>query len=73
MARIAERLLAGGLAGETPVAAVHWGTTPRQQVLRTTLADVGRHRLPAPSTIVVGAVAATELDWFTPEPPPLPD
>jgi len=67
MARIAVRLLAGGLAADTPVAAVHWGTTPQQAVVRTTLGDVGHHRLPAPSTIVVGAVAGIDLAWFTPE------
>jgi uroporphyrin-III C-methyltransferase len=67
MGRIAERLLAGGLAADTPLAAIHWGTTPRQQVLRTTLGDVGRYRLPAPSTIVVGAVAGVDLAWFSPE------
>ena len=68
MTRIAERLVEGGLSPDTPLAAIHWGTTPQQQVLRTTLGDVGRHRLPPPSTIVVGAVAAAELDWFDPGP-----
>ena len=66
MTRIAERLVAGGLSPDTPLAAIHWGTTPQQQVVRTTLGDVGRHRLPAPSTIVVGAVAGADLDWFDP-------
>ena len=40
-AAIAERLMAGGLAGETPVAAVRWGTRPEQRTVRTTLAHLG--------------------------------
>jgi uroporphyrin-III C-methyltransferase len=65
MGAIAERLVAAGLGPETPVAAVHWGTRPEQAVVRATLATIGRHDLPAPSTIVVGAVAGLDLAWFT--------
>jgi uroporphyrin-III C-methyltransferase len=61
---IAARLRAGGLAPSTPVAAVHWGTHPQQEVVRTTLGAVGTVPVPAPSTIVVGAVAALDLSWF---------
>ncbi len=63
---IAEALLAGGLAPDTPVASIHWGTRPEQEVTRATLATIGAHDLPAPSTIVIGAVAALDLGWFTP-------
>ena len=62
--RIAERLLAGGLAPDTPAAAVHWGTRPDQRTTRATLATLGDHPLEAPSVIVVGRVAASRLSWF---------
>jgi siroheme synthase len=58
---IARRLMAGGLPGTTPVAAVRWGTRPDQQVIRTTLADLGDAAVQAPATIVIGAVAGLEL------------
>jgi uroporphyrin-III C-methyltransferase len=60
-AEIAERLQAGGLAGETPVMAVTWGTRPDQQVARTTLAALGATPVASPATIVIGAVAALDL------------
>ncbi|MHB1709877.1 MAG: uroporphyrinogen-III C-methyltransferase [Acidimicrobiales bacterium] len=58
---ITQRLLAGGLSPATPVAVIHWATTARQQVLRTTLAEVSDEALSPPSTIVVGAVAGLDL------------
>ena len=39
--KIAERLMAGGLPPETPVAAVQWGTSPGQVTRRTTLGELG--------------------------------
>jgi uroporphyrinogen III methyltransferase/synthase len=65
-ARIADALMAGGLSPTTPVASVHWGTRAEQTVLRADLATIGQHDLPAPSTIVVGEVAALDLAWFPP-------
>ncbi len=62
-ADIAARLLAGGLAPDTPVAAVHWGTTPARRTVRTTLAELPDLDLDSPTTIVVGAVAALDLVW----------
>lgn len=61
---IAARLLAAGLAPDTPAAAVRWGTRPDQVSVRATLATLGDHDLQAPSVIVVGRVAATDLSWF---------
>ncbi len=61
---IVERLRAGGLPDDTPAAAVRWGTRPEQQTVRATLATIADQPLEAPSVIVIGAVAATELDWF---------
>jgi uroporphyrin-III C-methyltransferase len=58
---IATDLVASGRAPDTPVAVVHWGTTARQTVVRTTLHQLASVDLPAPSVIVVGPVAALEL------------
>lgn len=58
---ITQRLMAGGLSPATPVAVIHWATTDRQQVLRTTLGEVSDQSLTPPSTIVVGAVAGLDL------------
>lgn len=62
--QISARLLAGGLAPDTPAVAVHWGTRPDQRTTRATLATLGEHPLEAPSVIVVGRVAASDLRWF---------
>ena len=62
--RIAVELMAGGLPGDTPAAAVHWGTRPEQRTVRATLATLSAHDLATPSVIVVGEVAAVELPWF---------
>lgn len=58
---IAARLMAGGLSPETPVAAVRWGTRPEQHTTRTTLAELADTPVEAPSTIVIGQVAALEV------------
>jgi uroporphyrin-III C-methyltransferase len=65
-ATIAERLMAGGLAPDTPVAAVMWGTRADQVVVRGALADLGELTVEPPATIVIGAVAALDLAWFVP-------
>ena len=61
MAAIAKRLMAAGRSPSTPVAVIHAATTNEQLVVRRTLGDVGEADLVAPSTIVVGAVAALDL------------
>jgi uroporphyrinogen III methyltransferase/synthase len=63
-AAIAARLLAGGLAPDTPVLAVHWGTRPEQVAVRTRLDQLGATPLEPPVTLVIGAVAHLELDWY---------
>jgi len=67
-AAIADRLMAGGLATETPVAAVRWGTRPDQRTVRTTLGQLGAVELEPPVTMVVGAVADLDLRWFEARP-----
>lgn len=70
IAEIAAALLAAGKPPSTPVALVRWGTTPRQEVLAATLADVGERVAEAgfgsPAVTVVGDVAALrdELGWY---------
>jgi siroheme synthase len=53
-------LRAGGMAGDTPAAAIHHGTTSRQQEVITTLADlpaaIAAAGLASPAILVVGAV-----------------
>jgi len=67
-AAIAERLIAGGLSSDTPVAAIRWGTRPEQRTARTTLGQLGSLELEPPVTVVVGAVAELDLRWFEARP-----
>jgi uroporphyrinogen III methyltransferase/synthase len=67
-AAIAAHLMAGGLAPETPVAAVHWGTRPEQRSVRTRLDRLGATPLEPPVTLVIGAVAGLALDWYEDRP-----
>lgn len=66
--KIIGRLVAGGLSEETPAAAIQWGTRPEQRTVRATLGTLTDHPLEPPSTIVVGKVAAMNLDWFESRP-----
>ncbi|MGI9022052.1 MAG: uroporphyrinogen-III C-methyltransferase [Acidimicrobiales bacterium] len=67
-AEIADRLMAGGMAADTPVAAVRWGTRPGQQTVRTTLDGLAAAELEPPVTMVIGRVAALDLAWFETRP-----
>ena len=59
-----------GLAPETPVAVIRWGTTSGQEAIIGTLGDiVGKTaHLQSPAVIVVGKVVdlGGRLDWFVP-------
>jgi len=68
---IRDTLMESGLPGDTPLAAIRWGTLPQQQRVVTTLAnavnDFKTHAMAAPAIIVVGPVAgidAAGLDFF---------
>jgi uroporphyrinogen III methyltransferase/synthase len=61
---ISKRLIAGGLAASTPVAAIRWGTRSTQTTVRSDLGSIGDESLAPPVTIVVGDVAAERLEWF---------
>ena len=66
LTEIADELVKGGLSPQTPAAVIVEGTTTRQRSLRSDLAHVGHEAAAAgvrpPAIIVVGAVAALELD-----------
>ena len=67
---IARRLIAHGRPADTPAAVVRWGTTPSQQTVAGTLADITERvkeaGLKAPAIIVVGEVVQLRqtLKWF---------
>lgn len=71
--QIAEKLLAAGRMGETPAAAIQWGATDEQKVVRATLQTIAQAitlaGLESPAVIVIGEVAALhdDLAWFHPE------
>ena len=54
-------LRAGGMAPDTPVAAISAATRPQQRTVRGTLAQPPSARLPAPLTVVIGEVAALDV------------
>jgi uroporphyrinogen III methyltransferase / synthase len=66
--KIVNRLIKGGLDPSTPAAAIQWGTRPDQRSVRATLGTLTDHVLEPPSTIVIGKVAALNLDWFESRP-----
>ena len=68
LAVIAQRLIDGGRAPDTPVAAVRHGTRLDQHTVRATLATVADAGVQPPSAIVVGDVAALDLSWFEARP-----
>ncbi len=69
---ICQRLIAAGVAPETPVAVVGSGTTDTQSVVTGTVADIAERaraaRVQAPATTIIGQVAglAESLSWFHP-------
>lgn len=70
LAHIVEQLVAHGRPADTPVALVRWATTPRQQTVSGTLANivdkVRATGLKPPAVTVVGQVAGLreQLRWF---------
>jgi uroporphyrin-III C-methyltransferase len=58
---IAAALIAGGLAPDTPVAAIRHATSSQQHVLRCALSELADAAVESPATIVIGAVAAFDL------------
>jgi uroporphyrinogen III methyltransferase/synthase len=76
--QIVEKLVEHGRPAATPVAVIRWGTTPAQEVVTGTLADIVRRveesRLEPPAVTVVGEVVRLreKLRWFdSPQAKPL--
>mgnify|MGYP001952010405 FL=1 len=63
LAEIAEQLLGGALAADTPVAMIENASLPQQRECRSVLANMERDAqvfaLKSPAILVIGAVAAT--------------
>ena len=63
-------LLDGGLSPDTPVALIRWGTTPKQELLTSTLGDAARaaelQGLRPPAVAIVGQSVdlKNELSWL---------
>jgi uroporphyrin-III C-methyltransferase len=64
--RISAKLIEGGRAPDTPIAAISGASRETQRVLRGTLSDLPAP-LPPPVTFVVGAAAALELTCTSPK------
>ena len=71
---ISARLIEHGRSAETPVALVRWGSTPRQETLVGTLADIAEKaeeaQFKAPAITIVGDVVSLreQLTWFEAKP-----
>jgi uroporphyrin-III C-methyltransferase len=67
---ITEQLIKYGKPDSTPIALIHWGTTPYQQTITGTLADMPQKAKEAhiqnPTLIVIGEVVRLResLGWF---------
>ena len=74
LASITQNLITGGKSPETPAALIRWGTTPDQETLTGTLADIAgkakKQGFKPPSILVVGEVVSLrpKLDWFETKP-----
>jgi uroporphyrin-III C-methyltransferase len=70
--RIAEELMAGGLAATTPVAVIQQGTVAGQRCLKATLVDVAdqcrAEAFKSPSIVVVGEVIDQQVEACRPSP-----
>lgn len=71
---IADALIEGGMPGETPAAAIQWGTQPRQRTVVATLDTIAEkaeaQAVTAPVITVIGwsVVLRDELNWFEQRP-----
>ena len=59
---IAAALIEGGLPADTPVAAIRHATSSEQVVVRCALSELADAAVASPATIVIGAVAAFDLN-----------
>jgi len=74
LATLLHELLHSGLPPDTPIALIHWGTTPRQQTLGGTLTDIVSkaegQKFSPPTVAIVGEVVKLreKLCWFDNKP-----
>jgi len=74
LGEIAGQLVAAGRSPDTPAAVIQWGTTGRQRVARSDLADIARNTaeegITHPAVLVVGEVVrlGDSIHWFEPGP-----
>jgi uroporphyrinogen III methyltransferase/synthase len=74
LAQIADELIKNGRSPSTPVAVIREGTTPRQQTIVGTIADIAtkaaKSGIESPALIVVGDVVKLQkqLRWFDKQP-----
>jgi len=72
--KIVKELTDHGKAPETPAALIRWGTTPRQEILTGTLANIStlakERKFAPPAILVVGKVVdlRNTLSWFEQKP-----
>jgi uroporphyrinogen III methyltransferase/synthase len=72
--KIVEELTKNGKPPETPAALIRWGTTPRQEILTGTLANISvlakECKFAPPAILVVGKVVELRdtLNWFEQKP-----
>ena len=72
--KIVKELTDHGKAPETPTALIRWGTTPRQEILTGTLANISvlarKRKFAPPAILVVGKVVELrdKLNWFEQKP-----
>ena len=71
---IAAALMRDGMPAEIPVAAIQWGTHPKQRTIVATLESIAeraeKERLSAPAIIVIGwpVILRDEMNWFESRP-----
>jgi len=72
--KIADNLIENGLASDTPVAMVRWGTTGRQKTISGTLGTIAdiviKTKFKAPAITIIGNVSKLRksLNWFEKRP-----
>ena len=72
--KIVTELIDNGRSPKTPAALIRWGTTPKQEILTGTLANIAKlareRKFSPPAILVVGEVVALRdtLQWFDAKP-----
>jgi uroporphyrinogen III methyltransferase/synthase len=68
--KICEKLMAGGMSGDTPAATIQWGTTPKQKTVVGTVGNLAQRAAEAnigpPAMTIIGKVVElrSTINWF---------